>query len=144
MRLSLQTDYALRVLMFLAQSDAITSVDQIAVAYGISRNHLMKVAARLADLGYVEAKRGRGGGLLLARDARAINVGTVVRELENTATFVECFEASSNQCPVSGACGLQGALSRALQDFMKRLDEYTLADLLPDPARFSRQLFRVV
>ena len=136
MRLNLHTDYALRVLMYLAVKQQQTSVDEIAKAYGISRNHLMKVGQRLTELGYVEARRGRGGGLSLARSPESINVGALVRLVESTGTFVECFDPKANQCRVTGVCGLQGALSLALGDFMARLDTYTLADLVPAPQKF--------
>src|SRR3546814_1033265 len=83
MRLSLHSDYALRILMALSATGRQMSVDEIAGQYGISRNHLAKVAQRLQALGYVSAQRGRGGGLTLAREPDAVIVGTVVREFEN-------------------------------------------------------------
>jgi len=138
--LNLQTDYGLRILMLLASTDRQMSVDEIARSYGISRNHLAKVAQRLQASGYVITSRGRGGGLRLAAPPQQLNVGAIVRELESLDSFVECMSPSRNTCPAVGACGLQGALGFALQDFLKRLDTYTVADLLPDPARFGRQL----
>ena len=140
MRLNLQTDYALRTLMMLATRGGQLSVDEIADAYGISRHHLMKVAAKLADLGYVVARRGRGGGLALARAADQINVGSVVRSIEAFDGFVECFDPKTNGCAVAGACGLQGALSLAVGDFLTRLDGYSLADLIPDRRLFAARL----
>ena len=140
MRLNLHTDYALRLLMFLAIKEQQASVDEIANAYGISRNHLMKVGQRLTELGYVEARRGRGGGLMLARAPETINVGELVRSVESTRAFVECFDPVTNQCRVTGVCGLQGALSLALGDFMARLDGYTIADLVPVPKNFRERL----
>jgi Rrf2 family transcriptional regulator, nitric oxide-sensitive transcriptional repressor len=144
MRLSLHTDYALRTLMYLGGVEAQASVDRVANAYGVSRNHLMKVANRLAELGYVEAKRGRGGGLALARPPEDINVGAVVRALETTSGFVECFDPETNACPIAGLCGLQGALSTALGDFLARLDRYTLADIIPGKAGFRTRLLAQV
>lgn len=140
MRLNLHTDYALRLLMFLAVKQQQASIDEIATAYGISRNHLMKVGQRLTELGYVEARRGRGGGLTLAHSPESINVGKLVRLVESTGAFVECFDPQTNQCRVTGVCGLQGALSLALGDFMARLDSYTVADLVPAPSKFQKRL----
>jgi Rrf2 family nitric oxide-sensitive transcriptional repressor len=140
MRLNLHTDYALRLLMFLASSGRQASVDEIAGVFGVSRHHLMKVAQQLTALGLVEARRGRGGGLRLAKPAQEIVVGQVVRALESTSGFVECFDVGANRCRIAGACGLQGALNHALGDFLARLDRYTLADLMPDRARFARLL----
>lgn len=140
MRLNLHTDYALRLLMFLAVKQQQASIDEIAKAYGISRNHLMKVGQRLTELGYVEARRGRGGGLSLARAPESINVGEVVRLVESTGAFVECFDPQTNRCRVTGVCGLQGALALALGDFMARLDRYSVADLVPAPQKFKERL----
>lgn len=140
MRLSLHSDYALRILMALAASGRQMSVDEIAGQYGISRNHLAKVAQRLQALGHVSAQRGRGGGLTLARDPRDIVAGRVVREFENLEGLVECMDAATSTCPVRGGCGLQGALGGALGAFLTHLDGYTLADLLSQPTRFRAML----
>ena len=140
MRLNLHTDFALRMLMHLAVRQGPTSVDTIATDFGLSRHHLMKVAQQLTALGYVAARRGRGGGLVLAQPAASINLGDIVRKLEPTGQFVECFDRARNTCVIAGACGLQGALNLALGDFMARLDRYTLADLVPDPARFRAMI----
>lgn len=136
MRLNLHTDYALRLLLYLAQHGGQASVDEVAGVFGVSRHHLMKVAQQLAARGYLDARRGRGGGISLARPAAEINVGAVVRALEPTGTFVECFDRKTNTCTIAGVCGLQGALNQALGDFLARLDRYTLAELAPNPARF--------
>jgi Rrf2 family nitric oxide-sensitive transcriptional repressor len=140
MRLSLHSDYALRILMALAATGRQMSVDEIAGQYGISRNHLAKVAQRLQALGYVSAQRGRGGGLRLARPAGDIGAGTVVREFENLEGLVECMAPATSTCPVCGGCGLQGALGGALAAFLSHLDGFTLTDLVPQPGRFRALL----
>jgi Rrf2 family nitric oxide-sensitive transcriptional repressor len=138
--LNLQTDYGLRILMLLTASERQMSVDEIARRYRISRNHLAKVAHRLQALGYVSAVRGRAGGLTLAVEPDQIIVGTIVRQLESLETFVECMSPERNTCPAAGLCGLQGALGVALQDFLSRLDTYTVADLVPSRQRFARRV----
>jgi Rrf2 family transcriptional regulator, nitric oxide-sensitive transcriptional repressor len=140
MRLSLQTDYALRSLMFLAAKDGHHSIAEIARAYGISKNHLMKVAQRLTAEGFVESVRGRSGGLKLARPAHALNVGAIVRIMEDTRSFVECFDPATNSCVVTPVCDLRHALAGALEAFAKHLDQYTVADLIPNVGRFGRHL----
>lgn len=140
MRLSLHSDYALRILMALSASGRQMSVEEIAGQYGISRNHLAKVAQRLQALGYVSAQRGRGGGLTLARTADTVIVGTVVREFENLEGLVECMDPATSTCRVRGGCGLQGALGGALAAFLTHLDGYRLADLVPQPGRFRELL----
>ncbi|MEG3144720.1 Rrf2 family transcriptional regulator [Sphingomonas sp. RT2P30] len=140
MRLSVQTDYALRTLMFLAVKDGHHSIAQIARAYGISKNHLMKVAQRLTAEGLVEGVRGRSGGLKLARPASDLNVGSIMRMMEDTGAFVECFDATTNSCVVTPACGLRHALAGALEAFARHLDQFTIADLVPNFESYARQL----
>ena len=140
MRLSVQTDYALRTLMFLAVKEGHHSIADIACAYGISKNHLMKVAQRLTAEGFVESVRGRSGGLRLARPAAALNVGAVVRTMEDTGTFVECFDAATNACVVTPVCGLRHVLAGAVEAFSRHLDQYSVADLVPDAEGFRRKL----
>ena len=91
MKLTRYSDYALRVLMHLAvQPGQLTSISAIARAYGISQNHLMKVVQDLRVAGYVDAVRGRAGGIRLARLPEEINVGEVVRHTEQGFDLVDC------------------------------------------------------
>lgn len=141
MRLTFHTDYALRLLMYLGvRPAALSTIQEIADAYGISKNHLMKIAHELGRAGYVETVRGRGGGLKLARPPEAIGVGDVVRDMEDDFRLVECFDPDSNACAITGACRLKGMLGRALDAYLDVLDEYTLADLLASPSRLRRLL----
>jgi len=130
MHLTLHTDYSLRVLLYLKlRPDERSTIQEISEAYGISRNHLMKVVQRLAQLGYVEANRGRGGGLRLAVEPQEINIGRVVEQTEPHLDLVECFDMETNTCPIVPACELKSALGKAQQAFLETLRGYTLADL---------------
>lgn len=126
--------------MFLAVKEGHHSIAEIAQTYGISKNHLMKVAQRLTAEGLVLSVRGRSGGLKLARPAAALNVGSIVRMMEDTSAFVECFDATTNACVVTPVCGLRHALAGALEAFAQHLDQFSLADLIPDFERYRRQL----
>jgi Rrf2 family nitric oxide-sensitive transcriptional repressor len=126
MRLTRYTDYAMRVLLYLgSRPDELSSIAEIAGAYRISQNHLMKVVNDLVREGHVASVRGRFGGVRLGRPARDINIGAVVRHTEDGFDLVEC-----DGCAISPACGLTGALHEALAAFMAVLDGYTLEDLL--------------
>lgn len=140
MRLSLHADYALRTLMYLAVHDGHRSIGEIAGAYGISKNHLMKVAQRLVAEGFIEAVRGRTGGLRLAQAADQVNVGRVVRTMEETGSFVECFYPSTDTCVITPACQLRHALAGALEAFFRHLDRYSLADIAKNPAAVRESL----
>jgi Rrf2 family transcriptional regulator, nitric oxide-sensitive transcriptional repressor len=125
------TDYSLRSLMFLgAHPGRLCKIAQIAAAYGISVNHLMKVVNRLASCGYVETIRGKGGGLRLARAPRLINLGEVVRDMEERFDIVECFNEQHQDCPLLPACVLRSVLGDARRNFMATLDRYTLEDVI--------------
>jgi Rrf2 family nitric oxide-sensitive transcriptional repressor len=138
----LQTDYALRTLMFLTVKEGHHSIAAISRAYGISKNHLMKVAHRLAAEGFIDSVRGRNGGLKLARPAAALNVGAIVRIMEDTGTFVVCFDAATNTCVVTPACKLRHALAGAVEAFLSYLDALTVADLIADVEVFGELLDR--
>lgn len=136
MRLSVHTDYALRTLMYLAAHEGQHSIAEIAQQYGISKNHLMKVAQRLVAEGFVDSIRGRSGGLVLNQPAAAINVGQVVRTFEEYGGFVECFNQAGGNCVVSPVCGLRHVLADGLEAFLRHLDGFTVADLIGDKDRF--------
>jgi Rrf2 family nitric oxide-sensitive transcriptional repressor len=141
MRLTVYSDYSLRLLMYAAlRPGELVTVQQVADAYGISRNHLMKVAFELGRHGFLETVRGRGGGLRLARPPERIGLGDVVRKTEDDFTMVECFAADTDRCAVSGPCRLKGALGRALKAYLAVLDEYTLADLTRKNTGLARLL----
>ena len=141
MRLTRHTDNALRALIYLAIHDeAPVRITDIARRMGMSEDHVAKVIARLADLGYVVTTRGRAGGVRLARDAKSIRVGAVVRDTEENMTLVECFDPATNRCPIAPACALAPALDAALTAFLEVLDRYTVADLVAKPRSLSRLL----
>lgn len=130
MRLTVYTDYSLRLLMYLAlKEDGLATIADIAASYGISKNHLMKVAHQLGVAGYVETVRGRRGGLRLARPVEAISLGDVVRRTEPDMALVPCFKPVNDHCAIQRCCALQGALDKAQRAFLAVLDGYTLADL---------------
>ena len=131
MRLTVYTDYALRMLMHLAVKDGgRVTITEVADAYGISKAHLTKVAHQLGVAGYVQTVRGKGGGLRLARPAEEIGLGEVVRHTEPDMALVPCFGPVHGPCPIVPACGLRGALYEARQAFLAVLDRYSLDDLV--------------
>lgn len=130
MRLTLHTDLALRVLIYLALiGENRATIQKIASSYDISRNHLMKVVHQLATLGYVRSIRGAGGGIELARAPDDIRLGELISLVESDLTLVECFRPE-NRCVITPACRLPGLLDQALSEFLTTLDRYTLADLV--------------
>ena len=141
MRLTVYTDYALRVLMYVAvRPDPLPTIGQIADAYQISRNHLMKVVYELGQAGYLETVRGKNGGLRLARKPQEIGLGRLVRETEPDMALVPCFDPIRAQCAITPACRLRGALAEARAAFLAVLDGYTLADLVGNGASLQALL----
>lgn len=140
MKLTRYTDYAMRVLMHLGtcddgQSGGLSSIAEIARAYDISQNHLMKVVQDLGHAGFVETVRGRNGGIRLGRKPEEINLGELVRHTEAGFDLVDCAH-----CLIAPACGLTGVLAEATRAFLAVLDKYTLVDLL-DRKLDLRRLF---
>jgi Rrf2 family nitric oxide-sensitive transcriptional repressor len=130
MRLTAFTDYALRTLIYVAlRPDRLVTIAEVATAYQISSNHLMKVVQHLAQTGDVVTLRGQRGGLRLARPADQINIGTVVRQSEPDMELVSCF-GTDMCCPIQSACLVADVFEEALQAFLTVLDRYTLADLM--------------
>lgn len=130
MRLTSHTDYAFRMLTYISlQKGERSTIREVAEAYDISRNHLMKVAHQLQKSGYLTTVRGKGGGLTLARAPTGIRLGEVVRAMEPDLLVAECF-GSGNQCVITPDCRLKQYLASALTGFIDTLNEHTLADLV--------------
>lgn len=132
MRLTVFSDYALRVLIYVAlQGERRATVAEIAGVYNISRSHLMKVVQRLSALGYLETIRGKGGGLTLAQPPAAIHIGTLLKATEAGSAIVECMGVGG-ACCITPACALPNMFDLALDRFYAELDRHTLADLISD------------
>ena len=130
MRLTRFTDYALRVLIYTGlQSESWVTIREISDAYGISKNHLMKVVSLLTRLGYLNARRGPGGGIALASEPSEVNLADVIRDVEDDLELVECF-CDGSKCVISPACQLKLVLQQALGAYLDTLRSYTLRDLL--------------
>ena len=141
MRLTSYSDYALRMLMYLAvKRDRLATIAEIAASYDISENHLMKVAHQLGVGGYVETVRGRGGGLRLAKPMEDILLSDVVRYTEPDMAIASCFEPLDVPCAIGSCCVLKGALAKARDAFMEVLEGYSLADLVRPRARLGNLL----
>lgn len=130
MRLTLYTDYSLRVLLYLAlHKDKTVTITELANFYKISRNHLVKVVHELGLKGYILTTRGKRGGIRLARAAEQIVVGEVIRHTEPDFDLLECLNPDADQCVITNTCRLKSVLFTARGNFLGELDKYTLADL---------------
>ena len=135
MRLTQFTDYALRLLMLLAaEPDRRLTIQQVSEFHGISRNHLMKVANRLARAGILSPSRGRNGGLRLARPPEDVGVGDVIKASEPDFALVGCM--AGENCAIAPVCHLTVVLDGALADFLASANRYSLADIVPDASAF--------
>jgi Rrf2 family nitric oxide-sensitive transcriptional repressor len=131
MRLTLYTDYSLRVLLYLAfNKDRLVTISELADFYKISRNHLVKVVHNLGLSGHILTIRGKHGGLRLARPPDEIIIGEVVRRTEPDFELLECFSPTEDHCVITHTCGLKHVLFDARNTFLGMLDQYTLADVV--------------
>ena len=141
MRLTIYTDYALRLMMYLAvKDDGLATIADIAESYDISRAHLMKVAHQLGAAGYVETVRGRNGGLRLAKPAQSIRLSELVRHTEPDMAVMPCLKPVDAPCVIKRCCVLRTALNEAEAAFVKVLDRYTLGDLVAPRTRLRSLL----
>ncbi|TCW87555.1 Rrf2 family transcriptional regulator [Burkholderia sp. SRS-46] len=143
MRLTDYTDYSLRVMLYLAvRGEGLATIQEISDAYGISKNHLMKVVQRLGELGWVDTVRGRNGGLRLFPESTRLTVGQVVRETENDFALVGCFagDETSRACVIEPQCRLKGVLAAARDAFFAELDRHTLGELAQPAAPLAALL----
>ena len=141
MHLTIFTDYTMRVLIYLGlRRDGLVTISDIAKAYGISENHLMKVVHQLAQRGYIETVRGKGGGMRLAREPQDINLGQLIRQTEGDASLLECLEGNGTCC-IQSTCSLVGILREAQTALFTVLEKYTLANLLQNNQPLTQILF---
>lgn len=140
MQLTTHSDYALRLLVYLAihPKDRPATVKDAAERYGISTNHLAKVAQKLVQEKVVISQRGRGGGLQLAMEPAEINIGQLIRKTENLE-LLECF-GEDCACPIENICILFSALRKAQKAFFDVLDGYTLADVAKNKHKLLQSL----
>lgn len=140
MRLKKFTDYALRALIYTGSKGEgeMASIKEIADSFDISIEHIRKVVHQLNKLELITTVRGRNGGIMLAVPADQINVGNVVRIMENDFVLLECFDKDANQCVITPSCKLKHALNKALKAFFDVLNEYTLEDLLSNKDRLKQ------
>lgn len=143
MRLTLYTDYSLRVLIYLGTKETgeLSTIQEISDRYQISKNHLTKVVHELGKMGLVETVRGRGGGIRLKVKPETINVGELVRKTEDDFYLVECFKPDGNHCILSSSCRLKGVLYEALLAYLIVLDKYTIADFIVNKEELAAILF---
>lgn len=142
MRVTLHTDYSLRVLMYAAlKKSELSTVSEISERFDISKSHLMKVVHQLGQLGYIETVQGKHGGFRLLRKASQINIGAVIRDTEQELDVVECLQ-KPGYCRIQPACVLRRAFQEATKAFLAALDEYSLEDLVR-PGRPLHQLLDI-
>ncbi len=142
MRISQFTDYSLRVLLYIGMKEGMATVNEIAEAFNVSQNHLVKVVHHLTRTGYLNSYKGKGGGLKLAKSPTEIRIGDFVHEQE-PMSLLECFEPDTNTCPIQGVCGLEKALYEARSAFIESLNRQTLADFLVESREKSERMRRL-
>ncbi|MCW8881713.1 MAG: Rrf2 family transcriptional regulator [Sedimenticola sp.] len=143
MRLTTFSDYTIRVLIYIGlRPGEMATIGELAEAYAISKNHLMKVVYHLGQQGYVETVRGKGGGFYIALDPQDINIGELIRSTEQGTVMTACFTEGSCACRIETACQMKDMLEESIAAFYQVLDRYTLADLLKSKTRLSKLLLK--
>ena len=147
MQITQFSDYAFRLLIFVAELPAgrLTTIQEVADSFHISRHHLVKVAQRLAALQMIQTTRGKAGGICLEPKALELTVREILEKTETNLNLVECFNRKENKCPIAGHCELQSILLKATRAFLTVLQEYTLSDLVQNRHSAARkQILKMV
>jgi Rrf2 family nitric oxide-sensitive transcriptional repressor len=141
MKLTQYSDLGLRLLMYLAirKGESVT-IREMSERFSVSKNHMVKISHQLTKSGLIESLRGRNGGVRLARPPESINVEQALRATEDSFDLVECFDATTNHCAISGSCQLNGVLDAALAAFFDVLRAVTLADLVKNGKVIEKSL----
>lgn len=141
MRITKFSDFALRVLIYLASKpgEELVTISQLATVYSISVHHVRSVVHKLGQLGYINSIQGKGGGLELAMSANDISIGDVIRNTESDFYMVDCFNPEGD-CPIKRSCILQQIINEALGAFLQTLDQYTLADITKNSKSIMKNL----
>ncbi|KTQ85142.1 iron-responsive transcriptional regulator [Aureimonas ureilytica] len=141
MRLTRQTNYAIRILMYCAANDdRLSRVGEIAAAYNVSELFLFKILQPLVEAGFVQTVRGRNGGIRLGQPAGAITLRAVVEVTEESFAMAECFETGAVDCPLIDSCALNAALRDALNAFLTTLGGYTIEALVNSSGSIRNRL----
>ncbi|MFI5306135.1 MAG: Rrf2 family transcriptional regulator [Polyangiales bacterium] len=143
MQLTLFSDYSLRLLMYLGlKPGQVVPIVEVSDAFGVSRHYMLKVMNELVGLGYIEAVRGRNGGVQLLKRPSDIRLGKLLRQTEPSGGVLECLEDRDADCPIVPACRLRKVLAEAQGEFYRVIDGYTLSDLIAQPQPLTKLLFR--
>jgi len=131
MHVSRYTDYAYRILLYLAVNDKRINMAEISAYYGISHEHLRKVVHNLSKLGYIQTYKGKSGGMELKKQPEKINLAQIFIEFEGQTPIIDCEQG--NGCPLIPSCSLSRVMAKAQNMFVKELKQHSLADLLHNP-----------
>lgn len=140
MQLTQFTDYSLRALIYIALKQNTCTINDIASAYNISNNHLIKIIHNLSKLGLIKTTRGKNGGIIMAISPVDINLGALVLKLESNFDLVPCFNKEKANCCIAPVCKLKSILFKAKRAFMAVLNEFTLADILYNKVELNQLL----
>lgn len=130
MQLTRYTDFGIRTLMYLAlqpERNTLFRIAEITDVFELSPNHVSKIVHHLGKLGYLETIRGKSGGFRLGMPANQINIGQLVRVLENSLVAIDC---SNPYCRFTPSCQLKGVLAEAVSAYLAVLDKYNLQDIV--------------
>lgn len=131
MQLTLHSDYSFRILIYLANKKSeLVTIDEISLAYNISRHHIAQIVYKLGEFGFIETMRGKGGGIRLALMPEEVNLGEVLKKMESNFNVVECFDKKENACKINNVCKLKPLFYEATKLFLSVFENKTLADII--------------
>ena len=146
MKLSKRGEYALRALIDFGVAQAIgrpmLQVSELAAKEGLPIKFLEQILMQLKAAGYLESRRGKHGGYLLARPPENISIGQVARLIDGPLAPIACVSQTAYErcsCPDEEHCGLRMLMLDVRNAISNILDRYTLADVVEITMRKLRK-----
>lgn len=131
MRITYKGDYALKAILELAlHYGELITIHELAKRWDIPVKFLEQVLLELKRGGFVESKRGKIGGYLLAKDPKQVKLGDVIRFVDGSIDPIACLEKKYSGCNDIYKCVFRKVWQEVARSTAKVVDNITFEDLV--------------
>ena len=135
LKINRQTDYAIRVVLALAQRGEGTRLSSADIQKEmlIPKAFITRIVAQLSREGLVNTFPGRDGGLMLPRPASQITLKEVVEAFEGPILLSECMQVKGeDDCPFQSNCPVRSKWGRVQVAMLREMASITFEDLVKE------------
>ena len=129
MKLTTSTDFAMRILIYLAQQDKLLTMPVLAEKLSIPYNNLTKLIQHMAKANIIHTKKGKNGGIRLLKDAKEVTLRNIVDLIDGPTTLSEC-QKTEALCALSSNCKLKSVFQDLQNNINALMDDITIAQLI--------------